>query len=118
MWYLLPPDREFVEMYEAVRHGDMESLKMAINQQIIDVDLRDKYNKTPLMVASAHGRCDVAQLLVDKGYVCRVQYTVPSVELSICVFQELYTYHYVCELNKDPYPILHTYYMCEHVCTG
>ena len=30
----------------------------------ISVDARDKYNKTPLMIACAHGRLDVAKFLL------------------------------------------------------
>ena len=67
LWYLLPPDREYMELYEAVRHSDLESLRSAVEQEAVAVDLRDKYNKTPLMVAVAHGRVDVVEYLVEKG---------------------------------------------------
>lgn len=67
LWYLFPPDREYMELYEAVRHSDMDSLQGALELEAVPVDVRDKYNKTPLMVAAAHGRVDVVQYLIDKG---------------------------------------------------
>ena len=45
----------------------MESLEAAF-QSDLSPDCRDKYNKTPLMVACAHGRSDIARYLLDKGY--------------------------------------------------
>lgn len=54
-------------LYEAVRHSDLESLHHAVEQEAVAVDVRDKYNKTPLMVAVAHGRVDVVEYLIDKG---------------------------------------------------
>ena len=56
-----------MELYEAVRHSDMDSLRSALELEAVPVDVRDKYNKTPLMVACTHGRVDVVQYLIDKG---------------------------------------------------
>ena len=53
-------------LYEAVRHGNMESFLTALTSGL-SVNCRDKYNKTPLMVAAAHGRVDVARFLLEKG---------------------------------------------------
>jgi hypothetical protein len=65
-WYLIPPDRRYVNMYEVIRHGDFETLNGALDFGL-PLDARDKFNKTLLMIACAHGRTDVAQFLLTKG---------------------------------------------------
>lgn len=59
-------ERQYINVYEAVRHGDLESLMSALATGL-SVDCRDKYNKTPLMVACSHGRLDVAKFLLERG---------------------------------------------------
>lgn len=59
-------ERQYIHLYEAVRHGDMESLMSALASGL-SVNCRDKYNKTPLMVACSHGRLDVARFLLERG---------------------------------------------------
>ena len=59
-------ERQYMNIYEAVRHGDLESLMSALAGGL-SVDCRDKYNKTPLMVACSHGRLDVAKFLLERG---------------------------------------------------
>lgn len=59
-------ERQYIHLYEAVRHGDIESLMSALASGL-SVDCRDKYNKTPLMVACSHGRLDVARFLLERG---------------------------------------------------
>ena len=61
-------ERQYMQIYEAVRHGDMESLLTALASGL-PVDYRDKYNKTLLMIASAHGRVDMVKFLLEKGSV-------------------------------------------------
>ena len=61
-------ERQYMQLYEAVRHGHMESLETALASGL-PVDCRDKYNKTLLMVASAHGRVDIVKYLLEKGSV-------------------------------------------------
>lgn len=61
-------ERSYINMYEAIRHGDFDSIESAyINGGLILPDVRDKYNKTPLMLACGHGRLDVAKYFIDKG---------------------------------------------------
>ena len=65
----LPPsltEHQYMQLYEACRHGNLESLESAIKSGL-PVNARDKYNKTPLMVACAHGRSDVAEFLLSRG---------------------------------------------------
>ena len=57
-----------MKLYEACRHGNLDSLDAALRTGL-PIDARDKYNKTPLMVACAHGRTDVAKFLLERGYV-------------------------------------------------
>ena len=56
-----------MKLYEAVRHGNLESIQSALATGL-SVDCRDKFNKTPLMVASGHGRVDVVEFLLERGY--------------------------------------------------
>ena len=51
---------------DAAKVGDVETLKSAFSRGI-PVDQRDKYYKTPLMAASAHGNIDVAAYLLRIG---------------------------------------------------
>ena len=53
-------------LYEAVRHGNTESFLSAMASGL-PIDCRDKYNKTPLMVAASHGRLDVVTFLLERG---------------------------------------------------
>lgn len=53
-------------LYEAVRHGNVESFMSAMASGL-SVNCRDKYNKTPMMVAAAHGRVDMVKFLLDNG---------------------------------------------------
>lgn len=51
---------------DAAKVGDLETLKSAFARGI-SVDQRDKYYKTPLMAACAHGNIDVAVYLLQIG---------------------------------------------------
>ena len=57
-----------MKLYEACRHGNLDSLDAALRSGL-PIDARDKYNKTPLMVACAHGRSDVVKFLLKRGYI-------------------------------------------------
>ncbi|XP_033103431.1 ankyrin repeat and EF-hand domain-containing protein 1-like [Anneissia japonica] len=65
-WYLHTPDRTYININEAAKVSDFESLKIAYNKGRA-IDTRDKYYKTPLMVACAQGNHAMAQFLVDRG---------------------------------------------------
>ena len=51
---------------DAAKVGDVETLKSAFGRGI-PVDQQDKYYKTPLMSACAHGNIDVAAYLIQIG---------------------------------------------------
>ena len=57
-----------MNLSDAVKFGDLESIKVAINNGI-PVNQRDKYYKTPLMIACLYGKINVAQTLLDMGWV-------------------------------------------------
>lgn len=59
-------DQQYLALYEAVRHSDLCSLESALASGI-PIDHRDKYNKTPLMIACSHGKKDVVKLLLNNG---------------------------------------------------
>ena len=65
-WYLNPPDKAYMSVNVASKHRDMETLKDALARGM-HVDLRDKYFKTPLMIAAVNGRMDMVEFLVERG---------------------------------------------------
>lgn len=65
-WYLHSPDPTYINLSDAVKFNDLESIKAAINNGTA-VNQRDKYYKTPIMVAAANGKIKVAQALLDMG---------------------------------------------------
>lgn len=65
-WYLQHPERTYVNINDAAKMGDFDSLKNAFNRGV-PIDTRDKYYKTPLMVASAAGHIKMVQFLLENG---------------------------------------------------
>lgn len=65
-WYLNRPEPNYINVNEAVKHSDMHTLGDAMANGM-NVDITDKYFKTPLMIAAAYGNLKVAQFLVDHG---------------------------------------------------
>lgn len=70
-------DITYMNISDAAKVGDLETLKSAFTRGI-SVDQRDKYYKTPLMAACAHGNIDVARYLLHIGlvsmlYNCSIQ---------------------------------------------
>ena len=65
-WYLHHPERTYVNISEAAKYADFDSLMNAFNMGV-HVDQRDKYHKTPLMVACSLGNLAVVKFLLDHG---------------------------------------------------
>ncbi|XP_013406383.1 ankyrin repeat and EF-hand domain-containing protein 1 isoform X2 [Lingula anatina] len=65
-WYLHLPDKTYVNVNEAAKYGDLDTLRNAFSKGS-PVDTRDKYFKTPLMTACSHGNMEVAIFLLDQG---------------------------------------------------
>ncbi|XP_002738132.1 ankyrin repeat and EF-hand domain-containing protein 1-like, partial [Saccoglossus kowalevskii] len=66
IWYLAPPEKAYMNINNAAKMGDVESLKRAFWEGR-NVDTRDKYFKTPLMVACHYGNFEMVQFLVENG---------------------------------------------------
>ncbi|CAG5126592.1 unnamed protein product, partial [Candidula unifasciata] len=65
-WYIQSPAKTYVNMIEAAKNADLDSLKDALDMGI-PVDTRDRFYKTPLMIACAVGNIKVVQFLLEKG---------------------------------------------------
>ena len=67
-WYLDRPNKSYINVTDAIKHGDFETLKDAFNNGR-SVEVKDKYYKTPLMIASATGNVEMVKFLLERGYV-------------------------------------------------
>ncbi|XP_051500684.1 ankyrin repeat and EF-hand domain-containing protein 1-like isoform X2 [Myxocyprinus asiaticus] len=65
-WYIDEPEKIYININYCVKTGDIESLKLALNQKV-PVDVKDCFYKTPLMAACASGNYEVAKILLDNG---------------------------------------------------
>ncbi|XP_076463503.1 ankyrin repeat and EF-hand domain-containing protein 1-like isoform X2 [Babylonia areolata] len=65
-WYLQNPERAYININDAARMGDFESLKAALKKGV-SIDTRDRYYKTPLMTSSGVGHLDMVKFLVENG---------------------------------------------------
>ena len=65
-WYLSHPDKTFINVNEAAKMSDLESLKLSYMKGR-PVDTRDKYYKTALMTACAQGNKEVVMFLLKSG---------------------------------------------------
>lgn len=65
-WYLQHPEKTYMNINDAAKSGDFDSLKNAF-QRGTHPDTRDKYYKTPLMVAAAAGNITMVKFLLEHG---------------------------------------------------
>ncbi|XP_072031520.1 ankyrin repeat and EF-hand domain-containing protein 1-like [Amphiura filiformis] len=65
-WYLAHPDKTFINVNDAAKMNDLDSLKLSY-QKGRPVDTRDKYYKTALMTACAQGNKEVVVFLLQNG---------------------------------------------------
>ncbi|XP_067273893.1 ankyrin repeat and EF-hand domain-containing protein 1a isoform X3 [Pseudorasbora parva] len=65
-WYIEEPEKIYINMNYCAKTGDIESLRLALNQKV-PVDVKDRFYKTPLMAACASGNFEVAKFLLDNG---------------------------------------------------
>jgi len=63
-WYLTYPDRTYVNVTGAAKVNDIETLKNAFLRGT-GVDQRDKYYKTPLMIACLEGHIEMVKFLIE-----------------------------------------------------
>ncbi|XP_041468862.1 ankyrin repeat and EF-hand domain-containing protein 1-like [Lytechinus variegatus] len=65
-WYLSHPDKTYINVNDAAKMGDIDSLRQAyIHGRSVDV--RDKYFKTALMIACGQGNLEISKFLIDNG---------------------------------------------------
>ncbi|XP_074648459.1 ankyrin repeat and EF-hand domain-containing protein 1-like isoform X2 [Tubulanus polymorphus] len=67
-WYLHQPEKSYININDAAKNSDLESLKIAF-QRGTPVDTRDKYYKTPLMAACSNSNIEVVRYLLNQGAV-------------------------------------------------
>ncbi|XP_003476616.1 ankyrin repeat and EF-hand domain-containing protein 1 isoform X2 [Cavia porcellus] len=65
-WYIDEPGKMFSNINFITKAGDLASLKKAFESGV-PVDMKDRYYKTPLMMACASGNLDVVKFLLEKG---------------------------------------------------
>ncbi|CAH8840464.1 unnamed protein product [Trichobilharzia szidati] len=65
-WYLDTPRRQYISFHAAALHNDLDSIRLALSEGY-NIDTRDKFYKTPLMVAAHHGNLDAAIELIKLG---------------------------------------------------
>ncbi|CAG2211743.1 Ankyrin repeat and EF-hand domain-containing protein 1 [Mytilus edulis] len=65
-WYLQHPERMYINVTDATKNGDFDSLRTAF-QKGSHVDTRDKYYKTPLMCACSAGNLEMVKFLLENG---------------------------------------------------
>ncbi|NXE91547.1 ANKE1 protein, partial [Menura novaehollandiae] len=65
-WYVDEPRKTYMDINYLVRAGDFVSLQKAFEEGV-QVDIKDKYYKTPLMVACASGNIVLVEYLLEKG---------------------------------------------------
>ncbi|TNN07422.1 Ankyrin repeat and EF-hand domain-containing protein isoform 2 [Schistosoma japonicum] len=66
VWYLDTPKRQYISFHAAALHNDMDSIRLALSEGY-NIDTRDKFYKTPLMIAAHHGNLDTAIELIKLG---------------------------------------------------
>ena len=65
-WYLDRPGKSYIKFTDAIKHSDMETIKDAFDMGR-DVNVKDEYYKTPLMIACAAGNVDMVKFLLERG---------------------------------------------------
>lgn len=66
-WYLDRPGEQYGYISHAVKNVDLNTLRDAFERKKIDVNIRDKFYKTPLMIACLYGNIDLVKFLVGYG---------------------------------------------------
>ena len=66
-WYLHHPDRTYMRLNAAAKHRDLDSMTSVFHNNKSLVDTKDKFYKTPLMIACLQGNLEVTKFLVDNG---------------------------------------------------
>lgn len=59
-------DPTFMHINEAVKYNDIESIKLALKEGL-DVNEKDRFYKTPLMLACLEGNYELTKFLIENG---------------------------------------------------
>ncbi|XP_067654042.1 putative ankyrin repeat protein RF_0381 isoform X2 [Haliotis asinina] len=54
-------------LHLACRNGDLETVKLILSLDVVDINSRGQYSRTPVMEAAANGHRDVVELLAGRG---------------------------------------------------
>ncbi|XP_067653690.1 uncharacterized protein [Haliotis asinina] len=54
-------------LHWACRGGDLETVKLILSMNVVDINSRGQYSMTPVMMAARYGHGDVLKFLVDRG---------------------------------------------------
>ena len=57
----------FIHINEVIKYNDRESMKAAVKDGL-DLDQKDKFYKTPLMMACLEGNLQMARYLISHGF--------------------------------------------------
>lgn len=66
-WYLDMPGEQYMYISHAVKNADINTLRDTFLEKSIDIDIRDKFYKTPLMIACLYGNMELVKFLVGCG---------------------------------------------------
>lgn len=66
-WYYHPPEQTYVNLNDAIRHLDADTLQLSLRRSKEIIHWRDKYYKTPLMIAAQEGNLSLVTYLIENG---------------------------------------------------
>ncbi|KAL0047428.1 hypothetical protein WJX82_003178 [Trebouxia sp. C0006] len=74
LYFVQPQQRSHGDIYLASSVGDTNRVRSLVEEEAVDVNLRDAWDAVPLYYACRSGHNDVAQYLLEAGAVCN-EYT-------------------------------------------
>merc|ERR1711936_295398 len=58
------------EMFQSCRRGDLEQVMYLAEQKEVELNIRDRWDSTPLYYACLCGHLDLVKYLLNRGAVC------------------------------------------------
>jgi len=77
-------------LHEAALNGDLEEVKFILNNNNLDIDLKDSYGATALYYAAMSGHIDIVQYLVKKGANVNLKNNIGQTSLHLAYFMEFH----------------------------